>query len=88
MQICRGGETLLLLHVVTHGKISVCSCSLRQKDRIIETQKLISTDSVEVIEQEIVFIRQIGSWLDQIENESTRHDGTAIQHRIVRFVWR
>ena len=88
MKICVGGEAILLFHIITHGKISICSCSLREKYRIVESKKLISTNPVEVVEQEIIFVRQIRSWLNQIENESTRHDGSTIQHRVVRFVWR
>ena len=46
----------------------------------------ITSEFVKIVEQEVVFICQTGSWLDFIEYKSTGHDGTSIQHRIVRLV--
>ena len=80
-----GREGVVLLHEVAHGKVPVGRLPLGEEDGVVEAEELVSRHPVESLEEEVVFLRQVVGWLDQLQCEGAGHDGSSIEHGIVRF---
>ena len=80
------GKAVQLPHVVGECEVSVGRVSLGEKDRVHEADPEAAAHLLEEVVNILVLFTQRQLGLDLVEEESSGHDGPAVDHRVVRLV--
>ena len=79
-------KAVLLFHEVTHGEIPVSRGPLGQKHRVVEAKKLVASEFVKTLVDELILLSWTRPGLNVVEDEGAGHDGASIQHGVVGLV--
>ena len=79
-------KAVLLFHEVTHGEIPVSRGPLGQKHRVVEAKKLVASEFVKTLVDELILLRGTRPGLNVVEDDGAGHDCASIQHGVVGLV--